>query len=781
MWYIAYMSYTVRVRVGGLVQGIGYRPFVHRIAVKYGVQGYVRNMGDVGVEIVAQGDRDSVERFVRALKDEKPWLCKYSFFKVEVLEDSRVYRGFEIVKSSFKGSGKGVSYIPPDITVCDECLREMNDPADRHYQYAFTCCAQCGPRFTVISDVPYDRERTSMYEFPMCDECRREFYDIKDRRYNAQTICCPKCGPHLWLTDGTETIASDVDALKLAARLLDEGYILAIKGIGGCHLTCKTTCDDTVARLRHRRKKPQKPFAVMSPSIEAVLTYANPSESEIKLLKSFRRPIVVVKKKEPFPLSQHVSPGLDSIGVMLPYSGIHHLLLKWCSDPAYVMTSGNMPGLPMAISNTEILKTLYGVADYFLLHNREIVNRCDDSVVKIVGGKTAFIRRSRGYVPEPIILDESFADIEAIAVGPLEASTCAVMSSGRVYLSQHIGDVNTLQGLEFLEYSLRHLMKIFKVQKPSVIASDLHPGFPSTSLAQKLAEEMGIALVRVQHHHAHMSALMAESRLSRNSIMVCITADGYGYGPSGEAWGGEVLLGGFSEYRRVGALHEYPLPGGDTATRRYGWIVAGLLHGELEEETLRKFLLEKCIGGFKHGIVEINAVLRILAAGNYIRTSSCGRFLDASACMLGVACKRTYRGEGAIKFEAAASNGDPERVKFKLDYRNDNGILKLDTKSLFIQVLDALKENIPRRHIAAAVHKALGQGLAYIASYTALEEGISTVGFSGGVAYNRLIVEYVRREIEKEGFKILLHKQVPPGDGGLSLGQLATACMKYME
>ncbi len=775
------MPYTVRVRVGGLVQGIGYRPFVHRIALKYGVRGYVRNMGDVGVEIVAQGGRDNVERFVRALKEEKPWLCTYSFFRVEVLEDPTVYKSFEIVKSSFKGSGKGVSYIPPDITVCDECLKEIDDPSDRHHLYAFTCCAQCGPRFTVIRDVPYDRERTSMDEFPMCDECRREFYDVMDRRYNAQTICCPNCGPHLWLTDGAETMASDVDALELAAKLLDEGYILAIKGIGGCHLACKTTSDDPVDRLRRRRRKPQKPFAVMSPSIEAVLTFADPSEDEIRLLESFRRPIVVVRKKEPFPLSRHVSPGLDSIGVMLPYSGIHHLLLKRCSDPAYVMTSGNMPGLPMAVSNTEILKTLSGVADYFLLHNREIVNRCDDSVVKVVGGETAFLRRSRGYVPEPIMLDKSFADFEAFAVGPLESSTCAVMSSGRAYLSQHIGDVDTLQGLEFLESSLRHLMKIFKVQKPSVVASDLHPRFPSTSLAQKLAEETGATLVKVQHHHAHMSALMAENRLSRNSIMVCITADGYGYGPKGEAWGGEVLLGGFNEYRRVGALQEYPLPGGDTATKRYGWIVAGLLHGELEEEALRKLLSEKCIGGFKHGMIEINAVLRILDAGNYIRTSSCGRFLDASACMLGVACNRTYRGEGAIKFEAAASNGNPERVRLKLYYRNDNGVLKLDTKSLFIQVLDALKDNIPRRHIAAAVHKALGRGFAYIASSAALEEGIPTIGFSGGVAYNRLIVEYVKREIEKEGLKILLHKQIPPGDGGISLGQLATACIRCVE
>lgn len=772
------MPYTVRVKVGGLVQGIGYRPFVHRTALKYGVLGYVRNMGDVGVEIVAQGDKKDVDRFVHALKEEKPWLCTYSFFKVEVLEESPVYSGFEIIKSSFKGSGRGVSYIPPDITVCDECLREIDDPSDRHYLYAFTCCAQCGPRFTVIRDVPYDRERTSMDKFPMCDDCRREFYDVRDRRYNAQTICCPNCGPRLWLTDGGETLASDVEALRLTARLLDEGFIVAIKGIGGCHLACKTTDNDAVNRLRQRRRKPQKPFAVMSPDIEAVLTYADPSEREIRLLESFRRPIVVVRKKTPFPLSRYVSPGLDSIGVMLPYSGIHHLILKWGAEPAYVMTSGNMPGLPMATSNRDILKTLSGVADYFLLHDREIVNRCDDSVVKIVGGETAFIRRSRGYVPEPITLNESFRDTEAIAVGPLEASTCAVMSSGRAYLSQHIGDVETLQGLEFLESSLRHLMKIFKVRKPSLVASDLHPGFPSTDLAHKLSVEMEAPHVKVQHHHAHMAALMAENKLPLDSVIVCITADGYGYGPKGEAWGGEILLGGYSWYMRAGSLKEYPLPGGDTAARRYGWIVAGLLHGEVESEALRKLLMKRCINGFKHGLVEVDVVLGILDSGSYMRTSSCGRFLDAAACILGVACSRTYRGEGAIKLEAAASNGDPERVEFKLDYVNEGGVLKLDTRSLFIQLLDALKENIPRRHIAAAVHKALGQGFAYIASFVADDRGIPLVGFSGGVAYNRLIVGHVKCEMEKDKLKILLHRHIPPGDGGISLGQLVAACTK---
>jgi hydrogenase maturation protein HypF len=767
------------VSISGLVQGIGFRPFVYRIAVGNGLRGYVKNLGDAGVEIDVEGEKSSIETFLVDLYEKRPPIAVYTKVDVDWLKEKAGYSEFNIDMSDLGKRAVRLSIIPPDITVCPDCLEEMSNPGDRHYLYPFTCCAICGPRFTTITDLPYDRERTTMEMFPLCPDCGREYWDPMDRRFNAQTICCPICGPQMTLyTAGGEVVEGD--PLVNAARLLEEGFIFAIKGIGGIHLAVKTTDDSSILTLRERRRKPGKPFALMSESLEAVEGFAHVGEKEMELLTSYARPIVALRKRDPFPLSGLISPGLHTVGVMLPYSGIHQILFQYLKEPALVMTSANYPGEPMFTRNDLAFQKLRGVVDYLLLHDRVIHARCDDSVARMVDGVTLFLRRSRGYVPMPLDLLYTSAKT-VISVGPELTSTAALLKMNRCYLTQHLGDIESPESVVFLEEAIRHIVKVLRGGKADAVACDMHPGFLSRGVAEKLVDENDAQLVEVQHHHAHLASVMADNEQGPGEEAVGIVCDGYGYGSDGEAWGGEILVGGYEGFKRVGHVERQPMPGGDLASVRYGRMLQGILYGSIPDEALRQILKENHLDGYSQGEKEVDIVFSQLQKRIYTPwTTSVGRLLDAVSCLLGVSNIRTYEGEGAMKLEAFATRGNLGKVSLPVEIDDKQGSQVLKTTQMVEGVLDLMGET-PRTDLAYGFQSALSDGLAEMAVGTAQSEGIKTVVFSGGVANNHMITETIRRRVEANGLRFLRHRRVPAGDGGVSLGQAVIASLRESE
>jgi hydrogenase maturation protein HypF len=758
------------ITVTGTVQGVGFRPFVFRLAKRFGLVGIVRNLGDAGVEIVVEGDKKPIEDFTLALGSEQPPFARIEDVKISWKQASGEFSAFNVVESEKRGSGER-SVLPPDLALCDDCLNEMLNPVDRRHLYPFITCVNCGPRFTIVEELPYDRARTSMKEFPLCADCLREYTDPSDRRYHAEPTCCPVCGPRLELFDANGDRIDGNNLTLEVARLLDKGDIVAIKGIGGTHLAAKTTDDEVLTRLRRTFNRPQQPFAIMSKDLKTARTFADVDEVEAGLLTSYRRPIVVLNKSSSHTLSELVSPGIDSVGVMLPYSGIHHLILGYGRDPAYVMTSANVPGMPMLIDNDEAIAKLRGSVDYFLLHNRRIVSRCDDSVVKTIGGRPTFLRRSRGWVPEPLKL--SFrSGVSVLALGGELNATVALLVNDRCFISQHIGDTTKFETLRYLQEAAKHMLHMLNLDHVDIVAHDLHPGYATTRIAPEVADELGAKPVQVQHHHAHLSKLLAEQGLED---FVGIAADGIGFGSDGTAWGGEVMVVDMGSFERVGGLMSQPMPGGDLATRFPSRMVAGILSGAIDIAELEQTLKDFCSSGFRQGDLEIKVVLRQLERGlNVFRTSSCGRVLDAVSCLLGLCCERTYEGEPAIKLEAAAGR-DSGDFRLKSMIKNVNGLEVLDTSKFLLDVLGALREGVSRKRIAAASQRALAQGLAEIAIDVALARGIKMVGGSGGVFYNRSITSAVRKSVEEAGLKFVQHELLPPGDGGISVGQAVVA------
>jgi hydrogenase maturation protein HypF len=764
------------ISISGLVQGIGFRPFVYRIAVRNNLTGYVKNLGDAGVEIDVEGEKASIESFLVDLHEKRPPISVYTSVKVDWLEQQEGYSEFIIDMSDRGKRAVKLSIIPPDITVCPECTGEIFDPHTRHSLYPFTCCAICGPRFTTITDLPYDRERTTMEIFPLCPDCNREYWDPLDRRFNAQTICCPTCGPKMTLYNSKGEIVEGA-TIRNAAGILDEGSIVAIKGIGGIHLVVKTSDDDGILKLRHRRKKPGKPFALMSKGLESVRGFAHVGDKEEELLTSYARPIVALEKNTPFPLSEFISPGLTTVGVMLPYSGIHQVLFHYLKESALVMTSANYPGEPMITQNALAFDKLRGIVDYFLLHDRVITARCDDSVARMVDRSPLFLRRSRGYVPMP--LDLPFTSKRTVvSVGPELTSTASLLKMNRCYLTQHLGDIESPEAVAFLEEAIRHLVKVLRGGKVDAVACDLHPQFLSRGVANLLAEENDAQLVEVQHHHSHFASVMADNALRPGDDVVGIVCDGYGYGSDGEAWGGEIMVGGYGSFRRAGHLERQPMPGGDLASVRYGRMLQGILYGSIPDEALRDELTKKYLEGYSQGEKEVDIVFNQLEKQiNTVRTTSAGRLLDAVSCLLGASNVRTYEGEGAMKLEAVASKGTAGKVRLPVEIESKNGLLVLKTTQMVKSVLRLL-DDVPRTDLAYGFQKALSDGLAEMAIGAAESEGVSTVAFTGGVANNHMISETIRRRVEARGMTFLRHRRVPAGDGGVSLGQAVVAALR---
>lgn len=748
----------MKIEVTGIVQGVGFRPFVYRTAVKNRLNGYVKNKGDAGVEIILEGKEQAIETFLKDLKTEAPPLAQIYDITKRKLKGKDEYQGFTISKSNSEAEHAG-SIIPPDIAICDDCLRELGDPKDPRYNYFFITCTNCGPRYTIIERLPYDRENTTMRDFPLCGFCKKEYKDPLNRRFHAQTVACPKCGPKAYLTTNQGKLVQHKDPIREAGKLLSEGSILAIKGYGGFHIAASTTDETPLARLRQAKHRSQKPFAVMARNLETIMTFAKVSKEEAQLLKSYARPIILLDKSKSYCLSDLIAPSLHNIGVMLPYTGLHYMLFDAVNDTAFVMTSANPPNQPIVKDNEEALKTLGNAVDYFLFHDRQIAHRCDDSVLRMHGKRQVFIRRSRGYAPTPIILREKTRRCIVGLGGELNDTSCILLEN-KAFVSPHIGDVENVETESFLRNTIEHLTRLTN-SKIEAVACDLHPKFTTTKLAHQLAEKNNWQLVQVQHHHAHIAALMAEHNIRE---MMGICCDGYGYGTDGEAWGGEILLctEETEGFKRLAHLEKQPLVGGDLAIRYPLRVAAGILSKRMKIED---WLLENA-QRFPYGKEETLILVDQLRKGFGVsETTSCGRVLDAIVAILGICYERTYEGEPAMKLESAAIDG---KDVLSLEPTIENGIL--ETTQMVYEVF-VNRGKYSKTDLAYSAHAYLARGLATLAIENVVKNDVKAIGFSGGAACNGILASIMRKTVKEAGLQFVVHSAVPPGDGGVSFGQ----------
>lgn len=753
------------LHITGTVQGVGFRPFIYQLAKAHRLFGYVKNLGNY-VEILIEGNQESLDNFLKDLPEKKPPLAKITEINLKNVPFSG-YSKFIIVPSE-----SGVfenSIIPPDTAICEQCRSEIFNPSSRYYHYPFTVCTNCGPRYTTVRTLPYDRENTTMVDFPLCLECEKEYTDPLNRRYHAQPVCCPKCGPEIWLSDPEgNVLVKGYEAIVCASDLLQKGSILAIKGFGGFHIACNARKEEPVNELRRRLKRPEQPFAVMAKSAEVAETFAEVKGAGREYLTSYRRPITVLSMSKEFNLAESVASGLHNIGIMLPYTGTQNLLFDCVPDAVYVMTSANLPGRPMVVENKEALEKLNGTVDYYLLHNRVIANRNDDTVIRIVNGSAAFIRRSRGFVPEPIELP---FEVEAsIGVGAEMNSTVTVAKGKLAYISQYIGNTSHVETFRYHSEVVRHLTRLTGIE-PLYWGCDLHPAFNTTRFALKMG---GKNTLQVQHHYAHMLALMADNSLPLDSQILGIALDGVGYGNDGTVWGGELFESSYFGYERIGHLLPQPMPGGDLASRIPSRMVLGILFEKLGRAELEKLHLV-----FPQGDLEFSTVMKQLETEiNVIRSSSTGRVLDAAAALLGICKTRTYDGEPAMKLESAAKKST-RVVDLPIVFTTEkhSGIPMLDTTELLLGVYELFGSYSPN-DLAFAVEESLATGISELAVSLAAKKGLEKIGLSGGVAYNDHITSCVARIVKEAGFEFLAHRQVPCGDGCISVGQVLAAGLR---
>ena len=756
------------VRVTGTVQGVGFRPFVYRTAVDAGVAGYVRNTGD-SVEATFEGSQAAIEQVLQTVRTDPPPLATVQAVDVEWRDPTGV-DGFEIRDSTGEHAGGVDAPVPPDTGICEACLDDLRDPDSRYHEYWATACVDCGPRFAVVEDVPYDRARTSMAAFPLCDGCRERYETPTSRRYHAQTIGCPDCGPTLRYERDDECVATGPDAIARAGDALTDGAILAVKGTGGIHLVCDATDPETVELLRDRTGRSAKPFACMARSVDTIETFAEVDSTARGLLTDIRSPIMLLETTTDASWLDAVAPGLSTFGVMTPYAGLHHLLFDHVEGPL-VMTSANRPGQPMCTTTAAVWDRLGDVVDGVVAHDREIVARCDDSVVRVVDDTPRFVRRSRGWtpttLPNPVGVDGESPVV--LAVGPERDATVAVAGGGSVVTSQHIGAVDSPDTLAFHRESVTHLLELPNVT-PDVVACDQHPDFLTTTEAKQYAADGMVGPVAVQHHHAHAAALCAEHGVSR---AIVVTADGTGYGPDGTIWGGEVLDVTYDGFERVGGLSSFVLPGGEAAIEYPARILAGLL---TDADRIDDRLLET-------GAVERQAdaaVVRQQAERgvNAPTTTSVGRYLDAVSALVGACDRRTYEGEPAQRLEALARNGAPQPIE--VPYETRNGCRVLDVQTL-VRSLAALTDDASAADVAATAQHAVASGLATIALDTAADRNVSAIGFTGGVAYNDAISRQLRTHIDTSDCRYLEPEMVPPGDAGIAYGQAIVATARNVS
>jgi hydrogenase maturation protein HypF len=742
------------LEVEGIVQGVGFRPFIYRLAGRHELAGWVRNTGR-GVQIEVEGASDNLDAFCRAIREEAPPLSVITALSVQPLSPEGT-SGFLILESAKVSKGGEVS---PDCEVCEDCLAEMFDPGNRRYLYPFINCTNCGPRYSIITGIPYDRPYTTMAPFAMCDDCLAEYHDPLNRRFHAQPNACPVCGPRLRLLDVTGATLPG-DPLAEALRALSQGLTVAVKGVGGFHLAVDACSEEAVARLRQRKKRDEKPFALLASDLEAVRQIAQCSDLEGRLLAGVERPIVLLRKRAGNPISSLVAPENGWFGVMLPGNPLQHLLIKGSRAPL-VMTSGNLSDEPIAYRDADALGRLSEIADLFLTHDREIHTRTDDSVLRLSLGEPLFLRRSRGYVPRGVNLPGELPSI--LAVGAELKGTVCLTRGGRGFMSQHIGDLKNAATLACLGETVGHLGRLLEVT-PEAVAHDMHPDYLSTHFAESLA----LPRIPVQHHHAHMASCMAENGLDGEVIGVIL--DGTGYGEDGAIWGGEFLLGGYGRFQRRGHFSYLRMPGGDAAVREPYRMAISALYGCFGKE-----LFEQSIP-FLAAVTpqERSLFLKMLERGiNSPLTSSCGRLFDAVAALIGVRSRISYEGQAAIELEALAERGvasDPYPYQVE-----SAGCHRIDFAPMIAAICSDLAGGREAADIARAFHHTIAGGILEVCTRIREESGTTRVVLSGGVFQNRLLTEEVAQLLSGGGLEPFCHRLVPPNDGGLALGQAVIA------
>jgi len=743
-----------------VVQGVGFRPFVYQLATKHKLTGWVLNTsGDVKIEV--EGEREALERFLVELESKAPPLARIEGITT-VSAPPVGYTQFEI-RRSLEQEGR-YQLVSPDIATCDACKREFLSPGDRRYRYPFTNCTNCGPRFTIIEDIPYDRPKTTMRRFVMCPDCQREYDEPLDRRFHAQPNACPRCGPSLELVDGKGKTVTVEDVIATTSKLLKEGKIIAIKGLGGFHLACDATSDGAVELLRARKRRPYKPLAIMVATLEQVTEHCFVSVEEEKLLTSPQCPIVLMRWKHDSPVSRKVAPGLKYLGVMLPYTPLHHLLLRETGLPL-VMTSGNISEEPIAKDNDEALRRLEGIADYFVLHNRDIHARYDDSVAMVELEKPQLIRRARGYAPYPIHLPFR-TEKQVLACGAELKNTFCITKEDHAFISQHIGDMENLETLEHFENTIELYKKLFRLE-PEIVAHDLHPEYLSTKYAKERVG--GLTLVGVQHHHAHIVSCMVENGVQEPVIGVAF--DGTGYGSDGTIWGGEFLVADYKGFERVGHLECVPMPGGAAAIERPYRMAFSYIFTLLGEKALKQELpFLRDINRFEKEVMR----QQIEKGINCPLTSSCGRLFDGVSALLGIRGRVDYEAQAAVELEMAAPDETDEAEAYPFSIVEQDGVKIVKLKELFEAIIHDMGR-LPVATISLRFHYTVAKMIAGMCRLIANERSLHKVALSGGVFQNRLLLRLTVAALEKEGFEVLTHSLVPTNDGGISLGQAVIA------
>jgi hydrogenase maturation protein HypF len=757
-----------RISVRGVVQGVGFRPFIYQLATRYNLRGWVCNTSE-DVKIEVEGESKDIEAFTKALRGQAPPMSHIEEIKVAAAQPQH-YNRFEI-RESVVEVGK-YQLVSPDIATCPDCLKEIFDPKDRRYRYPFTNCTNCGPRFTIIKDIPYDRPKTTMQSFKMCPACQKEYNDPLNRRFHAQPNACPVCGPKMELVDAKGKATACEDIIEKTAALLKQGKIVAVKGLGGFLLACDATNERTVNLLRQRKNRPAKPLAVMMADIDEIKRHCELNTEEEDLIKSPGGPIVLVNWRNESTIIKSIAPGLKYIGVMLPYTPLHHLLLNEVGLPL-VMTSGNLSEEPIAKDNDEALRRLGGITDYFLMHNRDIYSRYDDSVMIVENAIPRFARRARGFAPYPIHLP--YQSKEILGCGAEEKNTFCLTRDNYAFVSQHIGDMENMETLEHYVNTLELYKKLFRI-KPEIIAYDMHPEYLPTKYAKELAEMVrrdspqaeGLKLYPVQHHHAHIVSCMADNGVRGRVIGVAL--DGTGYGTDDNIWGGEFMAADEKDFKRVAHLEYLPLPGGSLTIKKpyraaIGYLVA------LGIELDRKLPLFKQVDA-----KEIDVIKNQVEKGfNAPLTSSMGRLFDVVSALIGVRGIIEYEAQAAIDLEMAAYDAPNETGFYPFSFEERDGITIIKLHDLLRAVILDIKDHGRQSIIAARFHNTIARMILETCQRIAKETGIKRAALSGGVFQNRLLVRKTVTLVESAGFEVYTHRQVPCNDGGIALGQVVIA------
>ncbi|GIM28092.1 carbamoyltransferase [Clostridium polyendosporum] len=750
----------VFLKIRGIVQGVGFRPFVYNLAILYNLKGWVNNNSE-GVDIDIEGNEDRLNEFISELKYNTPPLAKIENIIIEELELNN-YVDFEIRESEKKE--KKITLISPDMATCKECIRDISDPLNKRYRYAFTNCTNCGPRFSIIKSIPYDREKTTMKEFTMCGDCKREYIDLTNRRFHAQPNACSDCGPNIWIEDSDGTKIEVDDVIEWTSKKFKDGKIFAIKGLGGFHLVCDGTDSEAIDLLRVRKKRQDKPFAVMMKDMEVVKKYCHVNAIEEQVLTGIRKPIVILKQREDYNLPQCIAPRQKTLGVMLPYTPLHQLLFS-SGIEVLIMTSANIYGLPLEFKNDSAVEKLGHVVDYFLQHNRDIYIPVDDSVVRVMDDEVRMIRRARGYAPEPL---KRSGIREILACGSNMKNTFSIAKENFLFLSQHNGDLGNLETYEHYKNNITHYKNIFSFY-PKYLAYDMHPNYA----ANEYANSLNLPKIQVQHHHAHVVSCLVENNVS--SKVIGIAFDGTGYGTDGKIWGGEFLLCDTRDFKRLGYLDYVKMPGGEKAVEEPWRMAVSYLYSmfKLERDSrdnVNSKLKEMLMELYGNKAIKLLSVLD--ANINCPETSSMGRFYDAVASLIGIRDNITYEGQAAVEMEAIISDECLDYYSYNI--RKDSTYIIEPYKIIEGVIKDKLL-SVPKEIISAKFHNTVVRFSKEMCNLIRIDTGINEVALSGGVFQNAYLLKRLIDELKNDEFIVYTNKLVPMNDGGVSVGQVVVA------